>query len=84
MAKSIPELLNNKESRERILAKAKAEVGGGGILDMIPAYGPDGKPLEEWINLGRMPKPHEIADETTDVMILENKAILKAGRKVTW
>jgi len=41
MAKSISELLNNKESRDRILAKAKAEVGGGGLLDMIPTYRPD-------------------------------------------
>jgi hypothetical protein len=57
------------------------------LLDMIPECGPDGKPLgkkERWIHVGQMPKLEEIDDSTTDTMLLEFRAILKDGRKVTW
>jgi hypothetical protein len=55
------------------------------LLDMIPEYGPDGKPLEEdWIKVAKMPKPEEISDSTPDSMLLEFKAILKDGRRVKW
>ncbi len=59
------------------------------LLDMIPAYGPDGKALdskkEDWTKLGRMPRKEEINySRTDDTMLLECKAILKDGRKITY
>ena len=57
------------------------------LLDLIPAYGLDGKPLAEnsWTKLGRLPRKEEIDNcLTTDEMILEGKAILRDGRKVTF
>jgi len=57
------------------------------LLDLIPAYGLDGKPLAEkdWTKLGRLPRKEEIDNSlTTDEMILEGKAILRDGRKVTF
>ncbi len=39
MAKSYPELLNNKESRARIVAKAAEQAGRGGLSDLIQEHG---------------------------------------------
>jgi hypothetical protein len=88
MAKSIPELLNNRASRDRILAKATANAGRGGLLDMIPACGPDGQPPDsekDWTNLGRAPRKEEMDDRRTSTqMRLKAKAILKDGARVKW
>jgi hypothetical protein len=56
------------------------------FLDMVPECGPDGEPLEKkgWTKVGGIPKVEEIDDSTTDTMLLEFKAILKDGRRVTW
>ena len=87
MAKSIAELLNNKKSRDRILAQAKAEAGGGGLLGLIPAYGPDGQPLDSSKDfaLGGVPKPEEVdCSKTSEDWIIEGRAILKDGQKRRW
>jgi hypothetical protein len=87
MAKSIAELLNNKESRDRILAKAKAKVGGGGLLDLIPTYGPDGQPLDSdkgWA-LSKKPTNEEIDySKSPSELILSGRAVLKDGRRIKW
>ncbi len=87
MAKSIPELLNNNESRDRILAKVKAEVGGGGLLDLIPAYGLDDRPLssdEGWTR-SRRPTSEEIDySKSSSELILGGRAVLKDGRRIAW
>lgn len=43
------------------------------------------KPQEGWVRISGQPKPQDIdRRKTTDTMILENKAIDKNGRKITW
>ncbi len=89
MAKSYPELLNNKESRTRIFAKAATQTGDGGILDMIPEYRPaGGQSLDSekgWTNVGRAPRKEERDDRRTSTeMLLRGRAILKDGRRVQW
>jgi hypothetical protein len=87
MAKSISDLLNNKESRDRILAEAKAAVGGSGLLDMIPAYGTDGQSLDsdEGWTPSTQPKIEDINySKTSDEMVLDGHAVLKDGRRVKW
>ncbi len=58
------------------------------FMDMISEYGPDGEPLqrkkEHWIHVGQMPRLEEMHESTTDLMILEARAILQDGRRVTW
>jgi hypothetical protein len=81
MAKSIAELLNNKESRERILVEVKAELDGFGLLDSIPSSGLDGEPLDSekgWTRSDKSQEPKEIDyGKTSDEMILEGKVVLK-------
>ncbi len=76
--------------RKKMLTDALAERPGN-LLDAIPSYRVDGKPLdpkapkEALTSLDRAPKPKEIDySRTTDKMIIEGTAILKDGRKVTW
>jgi len=61
MAKSYPELLNNKESRARILAKAAEKAGKGeGLLDLIEEHGqrqPVRKPAKLARNVSRFRWP---------------------------
>lgn len=90
---TIASLLNNKESRDRILAKAKAEAGGGGLLDLIQAYGPDGQPLdsdERWTSdegwtPSRRPTNKEIDySKSSPDLILKGRAVLKSGQRIRW
>ena len=63
----------------------------GDLLNAIPSYGPDGKPLdpttskERWTPLAKRPKPEEIDySQTSDDMIISGNAVLKDKRKITW
>jgi hypothetical protein len=84
---SIADILNDKESRDRILAEAKAQISGG-IFDLLPQCGLDGKPIqsvENAVRLSSMPAREEIDySRTSDRMIVEGRAFLKDGREVAW
>ncbi len=89
MEKSYSELLNNKESRRPILAKAAKQVGDGGILDRIPEYRlANMQPLDSemgWTNVSRAPSKEERDDRRTSTeMLLMGKAVLKDGQRVQW
>jgi hypothetical protein len=81
--KTIIDVLN--ESGRKILAEVKADSCQSDLLDLISSGETIAKSCDsEWTNLGRAPKKEEIHPVTSEEMILENKAILKGGRKVYW
>ena len=45
--KSFAAVMNNKPVRDRLFEEAKKKVVGGGLLDFVQAYGPDGKPIKK-------------------------------------
>lgn len=84
----IADLLNDPESRQRILEKAKSQARGG-LLDLIESRGTTGEPKQPEIAVpaifGKRPQPEEIdRSRTSNEMILSREAILKDGRRVRW
>jgi hypothetical protein len=78
--KSIPDVLNG-ESGRKILEEVKAESYEGDLLNLIS----NSSKGEVWTNLGRPPEAQEIdSARTSEEMIIENRAILRGGRKIYW
>lgn len=79
-------MLNDKATRDRILAEVKSEMDPG-LVGLIPAYGPDGQELdsEEHWTMGERPTPEQIdRTKTSDDQILDGRAILKDGTRRAW
>jgi hypothetical protein len=79
-------VMNNPKLKDKAFAKAKGQVRGGGLLDLVRTVGEESSPLEDkgWIKSKR-PETEEIdRSVTSPEMILTRKAILKDGRRVTW
>lgn len=82
--KSFSEHLRESLNEERALES-------GGLLGSISAHDLNGKPLaaettvDRWIHLDKTPRPRDIDyTRTDDGMVIEGKAILKDGRRVTF
>jgi hypothetical protein len=79
----------NRRGRE-FLKEALSEPSGG-LLSNIPENAVDDTPRDQessreiWIRVDRRPAPPEIDyPRTSEDVLLDNQAILKDGRHVTW
>ncbi len=84
---SVADILNDKESRDRILAEA-LETSGDDLFDFIPTCALGGSsrdPNEEFALSDKAPKIQEINyRKSSPEMIIEGRAVLNDGRRVYW
>ena len=71
------------------LFAVKPKNAGNGAVKKAPAFAGNGNGAAKvdagWVRVSQMPSPGQVnRSATTDSMILDNKAVLKDGRKVVW
>jgi len=84
---SIASLFSDPKLRQRALEEAKAK-SSDGFLDMISQAEPASERLDskkDWIPASKKPTIKDIDySKTSDEMLLENRAVLKDGGRVSW